>query len=91
MMQRIARCGCDLRIMMTDPKIADVRAKQQRRADGEIPREVQMNLAYPQTDRRQTRAGAVLIRAPTVFAIARGDRMLLTPYPYQTEAFRCFQ
>ena len=91
-MERIARCRqyCDLRIMMTDPGVADLRAKQERRDSGEIPQKVQMNLAYL----KRIGVGRESVRfypgTPTVFAIATTDRMLLNPYPYQTEAFRCF-
>jgi hypothetical protein len=90
MMQKIAHCGCDLRIMMTDPKIADIRAKQERRADGEIPKEVEMNLAYLKRIGVNRESVRFYSGTPTVFAIATTDRMLLNPYPYQTEAFRCF-
>jgi len=89
-MQRLAHCGCDLRIMMTDPKIADIRAKQERRADGEIPTEVEMNLAYLKRIGLKRESLRYYSGTPTVFAVATTDRMLLNPYPYQTEAFRCF-
>lgn len=90
MMERIARCGCNLRIMMTDPKVADLRAKQERRADGEIPKEIEMNLAYLKRIGVKRESVRFYPGTPTVFAIATSDRMLLNPYPYQTEAFRCF-
>jgi len=90
MMERISRCGCDLRIMMTDPTVADLRAKQERRADGEIPGEVRMNLAYLKRIGVRRESVKFYPGTPTVFAIATSDRMLLNPYPYQTEAFRCF-
>ncbi|MEJ5203525.1 MAG: hypothetical protein WHV66_14985 [Anaerolineales bacterium] len=90
MMERIARCGCNLRIMMTDPKVADLRAKQERRADGEIPKEIEMNLAYLKRIGIKRECVRFYPGTPTVFAIATSDRMLLNPYPYQTEAFRCF-
>ena len=90
MMERITRCGCNLRIMMTDPRIADLRAKQEQRADGEIPKEVEMNLAYLKRIGVRREVVRYYSGTPTVFAIATSDRMLLNPYPYQREAFRCF-
>jgi hypothetical protein len=90
MMSRIARCGCDVRIMMTDPKLADFRAQQEGRAGGEIPKEVEMSLAYLKRIGVKRDSVRYYSGTPTVFAIATGDRMLLNPYPYQTEAFRCF-
>jgi hypothetical protein len=90
MMERIVRSGCDFRIMMTDPRIANLRAKQERRADGEIPKEVEMNVAYLKRIGVKRESVKYYSGTPTVFAIATTDRILLNPYPYRTEAFRCF-
>jgi hypothetical protein len=90
MMAQLAHCNCDIRIMMTDPKVADLRAKQERRKDGEIPMEVQMNLAYLKRIGVKRESVRFYSGTPTVFAVATTDRMLLNPYPYQREAFRCF-
>ena len=91
MTERIARCeSCDLRIMMTDPKAADLRASQEHRNPGEIPQEVRMNLAYLKRIGVRRESVRFYSGAPTVFAVATTDRMLLNPYPYQVEAFRCF-
>jgi len=90
MMEKISYCSCDLRILITDPKVADSRAKQERRADGEIPNEVRMNLSYLKRIGVRREAVKFYPGTPSVFAIATPDRMLLNPYPYQTEAFRCF-
>ena len=91
MMERIARCNrCDFRVLMTDPKVADLRAKQERRAMGEIPEEVRMNIAYLKRIGVNRDSIRFYPGTPTVFAVATSNRMLLNPYPYQTEAFRCF-
>jgi hypothetical protein len=90
MMAQLAYANCNIRIMMTDPKIADLRAKQERRKDGEIPMEVQMNLAYLKRIGVRRESVRYYSGTPTVFAVATTDRMLLNPYPYQREAFRCF-
>jgi hypothetical protein len=90
MMERLARCNCDLRIMMTDPDIANLRAQQEGRGKGEIPEEVKMNLAYLKRIGVKRESVRFYPGTPTVFAVATGDRMLLNPYPYETEAFRCF-
>lgn len=90
MMERIVRSNCELRIMMTDPDIADLRAKQEQRAKGEIPNEIRMNLAYLKRIGVKRETVRFYPGTPTVFAVATMDRMLLNPYPYQTEAFRCF-
>jgi hypothetical protein len=90
MMERIAQSGCEIRILMTDPKVADLRAKQEGRADSDIPNEIRMNLANLKRIGVKRESVRFYSGTPTVFAIATGDRMLLNPYPYQTEAFRCF-
>jgi hypothetical protein len=90
MMAQLTQGKCDIRIMMTDPKVADLRAKQERRKDGEIPMEVQMNLAYLKRIGVRRESVRFYSGTPTVFAVATTDRMLLNPYPYQREAFRCF-
>lgn len=91
-MERIAHSSkhCNIRIMMTDPDIADSRAKQERRDSGEIPQEVKMNLAYLKRIGITRESVRFYLGTPTVFAVCTTDRMLLNPYPYQTEAFRCF-
>ena len=89
-MERIAKCGCDIRIMLTDPKIADLRGKQEQRAKGEIPKDVEMNLTYLKRIGVSRESVRFYSGTPTVFAIATTDHMLLNPYPYQTQAFRCF-
>ena len=90
MMAQLTQGKCDIRIMMTDPKVADLRAKQERRKDVEIPMEVQMNLAYLKRIGVRRESVRFYSGTPTVFAVATTDRMLLNPYPYQREAFRCF-
>lgn len=92
MMEKIAH-SCqyiNLRIMFTDPKIADSRAKQERRESGDIPQEVMMNLSYLKRIKIPQETIRLIPGLPSVFGICTTDRMLLNPYPYQTEAFRCF-
>jgi hypothetical protein len=90
MMERLASNGCQIRIMMTDPEVADFRAEQEGREKGEIPKEIEMNLAYLKRIGVKRESIRFYRGTPTVFAIATQDRMLLNPYPYQSEAFRCF-
>jgi hypothetical protein len=90
MMKKILDCRCDLRIMMTDPEMADVRAGQEERAQGDIPREIWGALGYLKRNGLARTAVKFYPGTPTVFAVATTDRMLLNPYPYQAEAFRSF-
>lgn len=89
-MERLAKNGCDIRVIMTDPAVADFRAAQEGREPGEIPKEIEMNLALLKRIGVEREAIRFYRGTPTVFAIATQDRMLLNPYPYQSEAFRCF-
>lgn len=88
--EAIVASACDLRIMVTALNMADSRATQEDRAEGDIPREIEMNLG--DLKRVGVEHGCVKFYkgTPTVFAIATNDRMLLNPYPYETEAYHCF-
>lgn len=90
MLDKILKSGCDLRIIMTDPDMADYRALQEGRAPGEISNEIEMTLARLKRMGLKREIIKLYCGTPTVFAIATSDRMLLNPYPYETEAFRCF-
>ena len=89
-MEKIASSGCDIRIMMTNPSVANNRGEQEQRADGEIPNDIKMNISYLKRIGVQREQIRFYGGTPTVFAIATSDRMLLNPYPYQTQAFRSF-
>ena len=71
--------------MMTDPEMADYRAQQEGRASGEIPNEIDMNIARLKRIGIERKTIRFYRGTPTVFAIATTDRMLLNPYPYETE------
>jgi hypothetical protein len=90
MMERLASSSCDIRIIMTDPEIADFRAEQEGREKGEIPKEIEMHLSYLKRIGVKRESIRFYRGTPTVFAVTTEDRMLLNPYPYQSEAFRCF-
>ena len=89
-LERIADCRCDFRIIMTDPMTADARAAQEGRAPGEIPDEIKMTLARLKRTGIYRESIKFYQGTPTVFSIATMDRMLLNPYPYESEAFACF-
>ncbi|HEX8861773.1 MAG TPA: hypothetical protein VGC06_22255 [Actinomycetes bacterium] len=80
----------DLRILMTHPDRGDERAAQERRREGAIPAEINENLQ----SLKELGVTPQMVRlyggTPTVFAIATSEFMLLNPYPYGTEAYRCF-
>lgn len=80
----------DLRILMTHPERGDERAIQERRRKGAIPAEIEEN----RMSLKDLGVSPTMVRlyggTPTVFAIATSEVMLLNPYPYGTEAYRCY-
>ncbi len=80
----------ELRILMTDPKHGDDRAAQEGRNEGDIPTEIKAHLAILKVLGVRCADVRFVRRTPTVFAIATNELMLLNPYPYRAEAFRCF-
>ena len=79
-----------LRVLMTDPNHGNDRAAQEGRNKGDIPNEIRANLAILKVLEVRREDVRFVRRTPTVFAIATDELMLLNPYPYRAEAFRCF-
>lgn len=75
---------------MTDPDMADARARQEGRAPREIPNEISMNIARLKRIGIRREQLKYYQGTPTVFAIVTTDRMSLNPYLYETEVFTCF-
>ncbi len=80
----------DLRILLTHPKFADYRAKQENRNKGAIPAEIGEAQTFLQRRAVPDHCVRAAEATPTVFAIATRERMLLNPYPLGAEAFRSF-
>lgn len=80
---RLAATGrLDLRILLTHPTFADLRAAQEGRSKGAIPHEIAEGLRFLEWAQVPSSAVRFMRAAPTVFAIATRTRMLLNPYPY---------
>lgn len=85
-----ARDLLDMRVLMTHPGYANLRASQELRLEGAIPEEIKETLEFLALCGVPF-GGIRLVKAtPTVFAIATRVEMLLNPYPYSAEAFRSF-
>jgi hypothetical protein len=89
-MKEIVDNKCGLRIMLTRPDMADLRAKQERRRQGAIAKDIADNLDALKRVGVKREDIRYYPGAPTVFAVATTETMLLNPYPYETEGFRCF-
>jgi hypothetical protein len=87
----LARDGkLDLRVIMTHPEYATVRANQENRGEKAIPEEIDEALGHLKQRRVPPIRVRMVATTPTVFAIATRDQMLLNPYPYSQEAYRSF-
>ncbi len=80
----------DLRIIMTHPDFAKLRAGQEDRGENAIPEEIQEAVNHLRREKIPARFVKMVAATPTVFAITTRDQMLLNPYPYCQEAFRSF-
>lgn len=85
-----AAAPCDFRVLLTHPKVAEMRARQERRDAGQIATEVGIALERLRTSGIRRGQVRYYEGAPTVFAVATSEWMLLNPYPYEREAYRCF-
>jgi hypothetical protein len=80
---------CELHIMLTHPRTAELRAEQERRSKGAIAGEVAQAVEQLQALGVLKEQMKYYKGAPTVFGIATSDVMLLNPYPYENESHRC--
>jgi hypothetical protein len=80
----------DMRILMTHPEYANVRASQEMRLRDAIPDEIKETVDFLKSCSVPTNRIRLVCATPTVFAVATRVEMLLNPYPYSAEAFRSF-
>lgn len=80
----------DMRVLMTHPRYANLRASQELRLVGAIPEEIKETLAFLSSCKVPVDRIRLVCATPTVFAVATRVEMLLNPYPYSAEAFRSF-
>ncbi|NUP50135.1 MAG: hypothetical protein HOW97_22915 [Catenulispora sp.] len=85
-----ARDLLDLRVLLTQPKFARIRARQEHRAQSAIPEEISEALEFLHKHGVSADCIRMTQASPTVFAIATQEMMLLNPYPYGAEAHRSF-
>jgi len=76
-----------VRLLLTHPVVADLRARQEDRNLKDIGREIVESLTLLLKDWKVSPTHLRLyVGTPTVFAIKTGDAMLLNTYPYMKEA-----
>jgi hypothetical protein len=80
----------DLRIMLTHPVFAAVRASQENLDARVVQQEVSATLAFMERNEVPNDRVRLIPTTPTVFAVATRNEMLLNPYPYSQAAYRSF-
>jgi hypothetical protein len=80
----------DLRVLLTHPKYAHLRAAQEHRPGNAIRGEIQEALDTLRQRGVPRDRVRLVDSTPTVFAVATRDHMLLNPYPHSQEAYRSF-
>jgi hypothetical protein len=83
-------CGCTVRILLTEPSVAEARATQERRISGSITEEIRSSVQQLKNIGIDRKSIKYYAGAPTVFTIATTSKMLLNPYPHTQESHRCF-
>lgn len=84
------QAGCKFSFLLTHPHYSRYREGQESRERDDIAKEILHALAWLKD--RDVDVGEVKLYkgTPTCFLMATTERMLINPYPYQVEAYRCF-
>ena len=66
------------------------RENQEDRASGDISKEIMHAIAW--LERHNVPKGNIKVYkgTPTCFMVASTEKMLINPYPYECEAYKCF-
>ena len=82
--------NCNFNVLLTHPHYSRYREGQESREKDDIAKEILHAIAWL----KQRGIGSEHVKlykgTPTCFLIATTERMLINPYPYQIEAYRCF-
>jgi len=81
---------CPLRILLTDPQVAEHRARQEGLDAGVIASHIRQSVRELCLAGAPQEALRYYLGGPTVFGIATSNNMLLNPYPLAVESHRCF-
>jgi hypothetical protein len=85
-LSEILSSGCVLRIMLTEPEVAERRRQQEGRPPGLISGEVRKSIEELFELGVQKKQLKCYTGGPTVFGIATSEMMLLNPYPNEMES-----
>lgn len=87
-LRRKASTVKDFRILLTHPRVSNLRESQEARAPGSITQEIAESVKTLEEWGVKRSNIRFYDGAPTIFLIVTSDRMLANPYTYQAEAFK---
>ena len=88
--ERGQEVNCDFNFLLTHPHYSRHREGQESREKDDIAKEILHAISWLNSKNISSNAVKLYKGTPTCFLIATSKRMLINPYPYQIEAFRCF-
>lgn len=87
--EEVAR-GLENRFILAHPCYAALREKKEARKEGNIQKEIEDSLAYLTSHGIKKEDIRLYNAVPTNFVIITDNTMLINPYPYEVEAYKCF-
>ena len=80
----------EVRFLLTHPSYSRFREVQENRAESDIAKEIIHAIAWLEHRKVPKQNIKVYKGTPTCFMVASTERMIINPYPYEVEAFKCF-
>ncbi len=82
--------GTDFYFLLTHPAYSRYREVQEDRAPGDIAKEILHAISWLAHKNIPKENVKVYKGTPTCFLMASTEKMLINPYPYEIEAYKCF-
>ena len=80
----------EFNFLLTHPSYSMFREIQEDRAEGDIAKEILHAIAWLEHRKVPKENIKVYKGTPTCFIMASKEKMLINPYPYEVEAYKCF-
>lgn len=82
--------GTKFSFLLTHPAYSRYREIQENRAEGDIAKEILHAISWLAHQGIRSENVKVYKGTPTCFLMASTEKMLINPYPYELEAYKCF-
>lgn len=82
--------GLENRFLLTHPCYSTFREEKEFRESGDIKKEIDGTLSFLTNNGVKEDEVRLYLGTPTNFTVITRNSMLINPYPYQVESFRCF-